>query len=283
MTKSISKTNKCICLRFVKKLNYIFYSSTRNMCYNVLGRKKMKNKNKRIVSLALAGILTTGIPTLASANDEPAPICQTQEDGSEYTIKEGDTLGGIAERLFGNAGYWEQLAVYNNLENPNVLYVGQIIKIPNNLLSLMNYELEYVTPAIFDDDMTYTVESGDMLGCIAKKFYGSDDRLTVDRLATYNELADPNLLYIGEVLMIPCSEKLETVVPYDYTEEYAQLAWRLDHQDCYLDCRPDWEQPCWVVVPETPCEMPYEKPCERPCPEHRPPHHHHDHVLVLKP
>jgi spore germination protein len=46
----------------------------------------------------------------------------------------------------------------------------------------------------------YTVVTGDTLGAIAA-YYGVD----VDELAAFNELADPNVIYVGEELLIPAN------------------------------------------------------------------------------
>ena len=46
----------------------------------------------------------------------------------EYIVKSGDTLSGIASKY--NTTY-QKLAEYNNIENPNLIYVNQVIKIPN--------------------------------------------------------------------------------------------------------------------------------------------------------
>ena len=44
-----------------------------------------------------------------------------------YTVKKGDTLTAIAKR-YGTT--WRTLAVLNNLENPDLITVGQKLKIP---------------------------------------------------------------------------------------------------------------------------------------------------------
>lgn len=46
-----------------------------------------------------------------------------------YTVKKGDTLSKIASKY--NTTY-QKLAEYNNIKNPNIISVGQLIKIPNN-------------------------------------------------------------------------------------------------------------------------------------------------------
>ena len=50
-----------------------------------------------------------------------------------YTVKRGDTLSKIATMY--NTTY-QKLAEYNNIKNPNIINVGQIIKIPGNKFNL---------------------------------------------------------------------------------------------------------------------------------------------------
>lgn len=47
------------------------------------------------------------------------------ETASHYTVKSGDTLSGIAQANLGSAGKYECLAAANDIENPNLIYVGQ--------------------------------------------------------------------------------------------------------------------------------------------------------------
>ena len=233
----------------------------------------MESINKRLVSLALVSVLTSGIPTAARAVDEPLAIYETPEGTIEYVVEEGDTLGGIALKLFGNAAYYEQLALYNNMEDPNKLYVGDIIEIPDTLPIVTNNEVQYVTPIIYDEDTTYIVQSGDTLGCIANRMYGVNDQLTVDRLATYNDLCDPNRISVEQVLFIPCIEKLNTIIPNDYSEEYRRMNWLLEHPECNTP----WENCYWLIFPE----QSQENTCEHHIHHHH--HHHCEHKLVLKP
>lgn len=58
-------------------------------------------------------------------DNKPTPI----PDGSTYIVKRGDTLSKIASKY--NTTY-QKLAEYNNIKNPNIISVGQLIKIPNN-------------------------------------------------------------------------------------------------------------------------------------------------------
>ena len=50
-------------------------------------------------------------------------------DSGQYTVEPGDTLSGIAERLLGNADEWRMLAEVNNIENPDLIHPGQVLKL----------------------------------------------------------------------------------------------------------------------------------------------------------
>lgn len=47
----------------------------------------------------------------------------------DYTVKKGDTLYKIAKRLTGNGANYKEIARVNNIDNPNFIKVGQVIKI----------------------------------------------------------------------------------------------------------------------------------------------------------
>lgn len=66
---------------------------------------------------------------------EPAPTPKPVSK-DEYVVKKGDTLGQIVKdlhwcdgcKLFGNDGYTQKLAEYNNIKNRGLIYPNQIIK-----------------------------------------------------------------------------------------------------------------------------------------------------------
>lgn len=98
-----------------------------------------------------------------------------------YTVKSGDTLSAIASK-YGTS--YQKLAEYNNISNPNIISVGQVIKIPNNSSQVSNKEY-------------YTVKNGDNLSNIAKK-YGT----SVNQLVSWNNIANANLIYVGQNLRV---------------------------------------------------------------------------------
>ena len=182
----------------------------------------MEQKTRQIASLALAGAIIAGAHISKASADTVIPsttVEETNEEELSYTVCEGDTLGGISEKYFGTPIYYQQLADYNHIVDATKIYVGQEIRIPNDLT-------EYLIPShpreYLPDDL-YIVQEGDYLFDIAKKLYDSESILTVDRLATYNNLMDPNLIHEGDVLYIPEKDKLDTIEPRDYTLQYMLL------------------------------------------------------------
>ena len=101
-----------------------------------------------------------------------------------YIVKKGDTLSGIASR-YGTT--YQVLASYNGISNPNLIGVGQTIKIQNVTMS-------HITNT---SSRTYIVKSGDTLSSIAKK-YGT----TYQKIAKDNNISNPNKIYPGQKLTI---------------------------------------------------------------------------------
>lgn len=111
----------------------------------------------------------------------PTPIGETI-----YVVKAGDTLSKIASK-YGTT--YQKLAEYNNIANPNLIYVGQKIRIPNG----------GGTPTPTPTVRYYTVQRGDTLSGIAKKL-GIKDWHT---LYNNNKAVignNPNLIKVGQKL-----------------------------------------------------------------------------------
>jgi nucleoid-associated protein YgaU len=57
----------------------------------------------------------------------------TTDEDLNYTVKEDDTLQGIASIFYKDSGLWHIIALANDIQNPfdeNEFYPGQILKIP---------------------------------------------------------------------------------------------------------------------------------------------------------
>lgn len=115
---------------------------------------------------------------LRLSGSAPAPA---QGGGATYTVVAGDTLSGIAQRYGTN---YQTLAALNGIANPNLIKVGQVIKLPGG-----------AAPAA--QRKTVTVKSGDTLSAIASR--NGVDVATIVRL---NGIANPNLIYPGQVFYL---------------------------------------------------------------------------------
>jgi hypothetical protein len=51
---------------------------------------------------------------------------------NNYIVQSGDTLSGIAAARLGQASRWIEIADINRLQNPNRLFIGQILRLPSS-------------------------------------------------------------------------------------------------------------------------------------------------------
>jgi len=51
---------------------------------------------------------------------------------STYKIKDGDNLWDISVRAYGDGFKWQEIAKINNLENPDLIYPDNVLKIPRS-------------------------------------------------------------------------------------------------------------------------------------------------------
>ena len=94
-----------------------------------------------------------------------------------YTVKKGDTVWQIARRYSTSA---DSIVSANQLQNPDVLSVGQALIIPNH-------------------ETRYTVRRGDTLYSVARR-YG----VTLQRLLAANpQITNPDRIYPGQTVVIP--------------------------------------------------------------------------------
>lgn len=52
------------------------------------------------------------------------------QTAQSYTVKKGDTLWGIARKFYGSGQLAYKLASYNGIQNANLIYPGQRVKLP---------------------------------------------------------------------------------------------------------------------------------------------------------
>jgi LysM repeat protein len=122
-----------------------------------------------------------------SEPDTPAPTTPL-EPGGTYTVQPGDTLFAIAQRYGVTV---EALAQANNITNVHRLEVGQVLTIPG--------EGDEPPPAVDPgEERIHVVQRGENLYRIGLQ-YG----FTVEELASYNNIADPTRIDVGQQIRIP--------------------------------------------------------------------------------
>ena len=113
---------------------------------------------------------------------EPTPT-PTPSGETIYVVVKGDTLSRIAS-LYGTT--YQKLAEYNGIANPNLIYPGQHIRIPEASGKI--------------ETITYVVKSGDNLSKIAKAYNTSWQKIYEDNKDVIGK--NPNLIYPGQKLII---------------------------------------------------------------------------------
>lgn len=136
------------------------------------------------------------------------PARPSNSSQSSYTVKSGDTLSAIAGQFGMN---YVQLAQINNIANPNRIYVGQVLQLKatnvnNNQAAAQPAPVAPSQPqSTTSTATTYTVKSGDTLSAIASQ-YG----MNYSQLAQINNIANPNRIYVGQVLRVNSSNNSYT-------------------------------------------------------------------------
>lgn len=137
----------------------------------------------------------------AVATTKPAPVetklTNQTSQASSYTVKPGDTLYKIGQLTNSSVS---QLKALNNLTS-DLIHPGQTLRVsgttapaapaPSRLVSKKQ------TPVSAGIPLTYTVKSGDTLSSIARRY-----NLTVSQLQSWNQLANPNVLMVGQTLQL---------------------------------------------------------------------------------
>ena len=122
----------------------------------------------------------------ANPNGETKPVTPTPAPKPTpsavrtYTVHEGDTLSGIAS-MYGTT--YQHLAEINGIANPNIIHVGQVIKIDGGSAP---------TQAVY-----HTIREGETLSGIASR-YGT----TWQKLQAMNGISNPDLIFAGQTIRV---------------------------------------------------------------------------------
>jgi len=126
----------------------------------------------------------------SAAPAAPAAPLTPAQSGDRHQVGRGETLSHVAERYGVSV---DALASANGLTDPNVVYAGTWLTIPNARSG-------GAAPAAAPS--THTVTAGQNLISIART-YG----VSVDALASANGITNPDLVVIGRTLTVPATAR----------------------------------------------------------------------------
>ena len=173
-------------------------------------------KGDTLYSVAMAN--NTTVDELKKANNLTSNILSTGQllkipsallPESTYTVKKGDSLYSIANKYNTTV---DELKRINNLTS-NILSISQVLKLPSDKVSDVEKE---------ENTINYTVQKGDSLYSIARKY-----STTIDKIKDLNNLTT-NLLSIGQVLLIPTDTNLETTYTVQKGDSLYSIAKKYD-------------------------------------------------------
>jgi LysM repeat protein len=137
----------------------------------------MKHRRALLATLAALVLLLAAIP-VASAD-------------STYVVQPGENLYRIALK---HGLTWRELAAANGIVNPDRIYAGQVLRIPDQGSAGSAAQPAATTTSAG----TYTVQWGDTLFKIAVR-HG----VSTQALAQANGISNPSFIYAGQRLTIP--------------------------------------------------------------------------------
>ncbi|MDP6963263.1 MAG: LysM peptidoglycan-binding domain-containing protein [Planctomycetota bacterium] len=135
-----------------------------------------------------------------NVNPQPAPLSSpmpVSDDLKIVIVREGDTLGAIAKRELGISSKYKDIMRWNNISDERSIKIGQQLQIRLN----EEPQRQPASEQAANIERVHVVESGDVLGKISQKYYGTSKK--VNLIMQANQLASPNNIRVGQRLIIP--------------------------------------------------------------------------------
>ncbi|HYD02184.1 MAG TPA: LysM peptidoglycan-binding domain-containing protein [Phycisphaerales bacterium] len=143
---------------------------------------------------------------------QPAPLPGKRliaPEFTEYTVQAGDgSFAAISRRVYGTAAHAEAISRANPFVPPNKLVVGRTrLKIPKDPANIQGRVEEIPGAPAGEPDAAaaseHTVQPGETLGAISKRYYGTTTRWKAILEANSDLLDKPEKLRAGMTLRIP--------------------------------------------------------------------------------
>ncbi|POS78995.1 intracellular hyphae protein 1 [Diaporthe helianthi] len=151
-----------------------------------------------VINLGALSISGGGLPSTLSTRQ--STNC-TDGPATNYTVASGDSLELIAATF--NSGVCD-IAVASGVENPNFIFVGQVLTVPTDICDPDNDSCirppgsRPCVPKEEGVDPDYKIQAGDTFFIV-----GQDFNITVDAIRAANPCIEPATLRVGQKIHIP--------------------------------------------------------------------------------
>lgn len=130
----------------------------------------------------------------APVSASPAPVAPPVLHPDTYVVASGDTLSAIALRFHTSV---EVLAQINGIANPNLIDVGQVLKLSDNNAAAAP------APSAIGPGIVHFVQPGETLSGIGGRY-----NVPYSVIAKWNHIANPNVIQAGQKLIIPQAHRV---------------------------------------------------------------------------
>lgn len=134
-----------------------------------------------------------------------------------YVVLKGDTLGKIAQKIFGDETAWKSLKRSSQLKNANLIYPGDLVYYqlsPKSVKFAQNYSKT--------DKKEVLVKTGDSLSKIAKRIYGNSKQWK-SLWKQNTHIGNPNKIEVG--MKIQYLSKLKSM---ESTHKFAKVTKQIE-------------------------------------------------------
>lgn len=165
-----------------------------------------KNPLQDLAGREAGGEVTPTAPVLPGGGERtPGPgndVNLAEAGYRSIRVRQNEVLSRIAKRELGDSGRWREILKLNGMESDQDLRVGQKLYLPPRDAAAASFEGPAQDSSQANGEATvYVVQRGDVLGRIAKQFYGSAQE--TERILRANGLQNANQIYAGQELVIP--------------------------------------------------------------------------------
>jgi len=142
---------------------------------------------------------TSSVQDGPTNKEEKAEETKKDKTQKTYVVKKNDNLWSISEEIYKSGYNWVDIAAANKLSDPNLIFSGNKLIIPEIKMKAQAKQTEVETNAI--KGSSYKIIKGDNLWDIAVRAYGDGYKWV--EIAKANKLTNPDLIFSENVLKIP--------------------------------------------------------------------------------